>query len=505
MSVETQVRVAPNPFFALMVGLGAVVLAAGIIAGGALAVFALFAAAAFVIFCFYPVLGLYATTATLLLSGSAGVIGYVSTEAAFAVTISKLCGIAALAAWAVNILMRKLRFEFSWPVVFISAFCLWTILGVTMSEDYVYISSEWLRLITLLGYFLLAVNTLNTPRKLHTYIIVILVCGLFSAISGIVQLLMMTPYPPEIEGGISLGAVDAAYIDQESLSGAAAIRVSGRAGHSNWLSLLILLVLPMNFYWFSAAKTKTLKIFIAGLVCIEMIALILTYTRTGLLVGVVLVALLFFRRFYRVTPLRVFALLFGLVIAWMVLPAPYKERVLSPKQYTTSKSVQSRLELQGAALRYSLENPIVGLGIGGFGCSFVHENNPTAQIMQLMVDHQGWLPTFIGTHNMYLQIAADTGYVGLALFLLFIFFTMRGVHRAELRFRAEGDTQAAELASTLFVSLIGFMLCAVFLHALNQKIWWMICAAAVVLPMYSFDFKEKFPPILPISTEAPSK
>jgi len=190
------------------------------------------------------------------------------------------------------------------------------------------------------------------------------------------------------------------------------------------------------------------------------------------------------------------------VFGWIVLPQPYKERVFSPQQYTRSTSVQSRLDMQEAALRYFAQNPLFGYGSGGFGTQFIHERNQSAALMRMYVKYAGWQPVFIGTHNMYLQLLADTGFVGFCLFMAFLTLLLRQLYLKEKRCIAEGDAQGAAMASALFVSLVAFVLCAVFLHGLSQKIWWMIAAAAVVLCLYNMSFKEGLLPKWGWSTEA---
>ncbi len=483
----------------------AVVLAMAIMLAGKLAIYGLIGALLFVLFVGYPVLGLYATTALLLLSGSSGIIGFVNEDATMAVTLSKLSGSAALAAWVANILLRKRPLEVNWPVVLLGAFVLWSLLGSILSVDVGQTWAHWVRLLTLLGYFLLAVNTLNTPKNLHLFVIIVVVCGIITAVAAVAQYFLPQYQVAGAEAWARLGAVDAAFIDQESLQGEAAIRVSGRAGHSNWLAMIILLVMPLNLYWFSTTPSRRLKAFLVLGIGVELMALVLTYTRTGFVIGIIMAALLLLKRFVRLTALRFFAFLLSLVVVWVLLPDAYKERVFSPTQYTGSKSVQSRLQLQESAARYLIENPVAGLGAGGFGVSFVNENNETAQTMGFMVDRMGWLPVFVGAHNMFLEIGADAGGVGLLLYLAFFVLMLRGVFLEEQRCRREGDTNGAALAGALFVSLVGFLLCAVFLHALHQKIWWMMAAAAVAMPLYHLRFKDGVGPLLPWSSEARPK
>lgn len=490
MSTNTLSRSFANPIGGLLILTALVGLPLGILWGGWYALYALAGIFAFILFTGYPVLGLYATTALLLLSGSAGIIGFVDDQAALAVTLAKLCGMAALAAWIISLLLCKSAPRFNNSVTALCFFCVWALAGTVLSGEVALTWPEWVRLITLLGFFLLAVNTLNSAQNIHNFIVIILLCGMAMSFVAVAQHYLPSFQFAGAEAWASLGAVDGAYIDQESLQGEAAIRSSGRAGHSNWLAMILLLVLPLNAYWFSVSKKRSHQLIVLCSVAVGAVALILTYTRTGFVIGVVLALLLLFKRLVRLTPQRLFGALMLLVIVWLMLPGAYKERVFSPKQYTGSQSVNSRLELQESAFRYAVENPLVGLGAGGFGPNFIRENNQTAQTMKFMVERQGWHPVFIGAHNMFLEIAATSGFVGLAIFLFFYVVTLRRTYQLEAAYRKAGDKQGEALASSLFVSLVGFILCAVFLHALTQKIWWMIAAAAIALPLHAISFKE---------------
>ncbi len=484
-----------NPLlFSLMALLLALILAFSIMLQGKLAIFGLVGVLFFICFFTYPVYGLYATTVLLLLSGSTGVIGFVGQEEAMAVTLSKICGTAALGAWMLNVLIRKIRLTLGGPTLLLVLFCAWALMCTIISAERAQVWPEWIRLFTLLGYFLLAVNTLNTPRNLHHFIVLLVMCGFVMSAVAVAQYVFPRFYVGGEAAWATLGAVDGAYIDQESLQGEAAIRVSGRAGHSNWLAMIILLLIPLNFYWYSVTKKNLVKVLIVITFVLEVIALILTYTRTGLMIGTVLGALLFMKQFYRLTPLRISLGFLALVMLWLALPAAYKERVLNPRQYTRSISVMSRLDMQTAAMRYSLENPVFGLGPGGFGIEYIRENTETARTMRYMVDRMGWQPVFVGAHNMYLQLASDMGFVGLSIFIAFYIVLMRHLYRLEEQYIKSGDTQGAAMAGALFISLLAFLLCAVFLHALQQKIWWMVTAVTAALVIYQCQFKKPTEP-----------
>ncbi|MBI1318275.1 MAG: hypothetical protein GC168_04890 [Candidatus Hydrogenedens sp.] len=466
----------------------AIVLASAIMAGGFLGLAGLIGAILFGFFIYYPVFGLYMTVAALILQGSAGVLGAAG-SGAVALTVAQLIGAAAMAAWLINLLIGKLPLASSRAMVLLLCFVVWALFGTILSEHFLVLLPNWARLLFRFALFVLAVNLLNTPKRVHGYIAVIVVCSLIMSLSAVAQYAL-----PQLQtsalGGIS--GHDAAYVDQESLQGEAAVRVSGQAGHSNWLAFFILLVIPLALYWLHTTKDKRIKGLVLATLGLMLVSLVLTFTRTGLVIGVVLALMLAGRRFVLITPLRIFTALLGLVLIWViVLPDAYKERVLSPKQYTQSRSVQSRMELQETAGRYFLENPVFGLGPGGFGMDYVYERSDTATNMYYMVRYSNWNPIFIGTHNWYLQLLCDYGLMGFIFFMCFFYVMFRNLQTHDEKMRRLGDRQGEQLTTSLLISLIAMLLMGVFLHALYQQIWWIIAAAAVAVPLYDIRFAPK--------------
>lgn len=503
MSIAAGERNLTSP--ATLLGLFALacVLALGIVASAKLAIFGLVGALFFVYFMMYPVLGLYATTVLLLLQGSSGVLSLVNDAAPMAITVASLGGAAALAAWLANMLIRKTGLVLNWPILMMAGFIGWalfaTILGVNFGSEF----PHWARLAVRFAYFVFAINVLNSRRKIQYFVLTILVCSFFMAGSGVMQYFMpsLQVTASEAVAGVGGSGGDGAFVDQESLQGEAAVRVSGRAGHSNWLAMILLVVLPLNYFWMTLAKTKRTKLLVLAAVALEIVALVLTFTRTGVIIGVVIAALFLMRGLVRITPLRIFAVLGMMAMAWTALPGPYKERVLNFSMYTSSVSVNSRLELQKAAARYTIENPITGLGVGGFGEEFVHEGNETSATMRYMVYHNGWQAIFIGTHNMYLQITADTGLVGLVFYLAFFVVLLNRLFALRRYYIAKEDHLGSTLTDTSLIAIIAFLVCAIFLHALHQEIWWMLVALGVALEQYRIDFRGPLPK-WGLSTEA---
>lgn len=425
-----------------------------------------------------PVNGLYLTTALLLLSGTLGGLGIV--PYGMPSTAAKACGAATMAAWVLNMLTTEKRLRFGREVFIPLAFAAWALVGISFSLTWRVQLAEWNRLMAVVLYFILAIHLLDTPQRLHRFVVVVLGCAFAMSIYAIAQYFIPRFQLAGVAGIESIaGGADMAFIDPEGTVTGAAVRVTGGTGHSNWLAFMLLLILPLNVYWFTAMKSRRGKLLVLTAVAVELAALVLTFTRVSLIVGLLIALILVARSLVRLNPYRLSALAAALVIAWFFVPTPYKERVLDFSSYSESESTAARFDLQTYAWEYMQEFPVVGVGLGGFGLHFYEENSPYAAMLRWMNDELGFNPLYYGPHNMYLQLGSESGTVGLVLMLLFFLVALLHAHRAERLFRLAGEREMATLAGAVTVSVLAFLLCAVFLHALQQKIWWMVFATAI--------------------------
>lgn len=490
MTAMTEAAGARRP--GVMTGVGitvlALVFALAILAAGTKALVAIVGAVVFVLMLRSPILGLYITTALLLLSGTGSNIG------AFAggvpVTGAKLVGIATIAAWLLNALTTGKRFYTGTPVVLALVFTGWAAVGIALSLAWRAQWPEWTRLLTVVGYFILAIHLLNTRERIHRFVVLILLCGAAMSAFAVAQYVMPSLQAGGVSGIQSIaGGGEFAYVDPEGVSSGAAVRVSGLTGHSNWLAFALLLMLPLNVYWYSTVRSLRAKLFIIVCAMLEMGALVLTFTRLGLVVGVVVALALLAKRLVHINPYRLVAAAVALTVGWTVLPGAYKERVLNFSGYSGSESTSARVELQEYAWQYMRDFPTAGIGLGGFGLKFFDENTRYAAMLRWMNKELGWNPVYYGPHNLYLQVGSEAGTVGLILMVLMMYVGLKNAHRAQRLFQDAGDANMALLAGTVFVSLIAFVFCAVFLHALHQKIWWMVMALSAALPLYAATLK----------------
>jgi putative inorganic carbon (HCO3(-)) transporter len=83
-----------------------------------------------------------------------------------------------------------------------------------------------------------------------------------------------------------------------------------------------------------------------------------------------------------------------------------------------SGSVMIRFILWGVAWKLFLSSPVFGIGFGTFQLIY-------SRYLPTIAD----MPTTLGVHNIYLELLAETGVIGLLVFLLLMYAILREAHR----------------------------------------------------------------------------
>ncbi len=131
-----------------------------------------------------------------------------------------------------------------------------------------------------------------------------------------------------------------------------------------------------------------------------------------------------------------------------------------------------RTDLWTVAWRMVEAHPLDGVGIGNFpGSSVNYVLTPgTVARAQYVIDS----PKV--AHNTYLELWAETGLVGLTLFVVVVGFCLRCAYRAAQEFRRQQDAPMDLLSTALLVAQVGFLAGAFFTSREYSKDIWLILA-----------------------------
>jgi O-antigen ligase len=140
-----------------------------------------------------------------------------------------------------------------------------------------------------------------------------------------------------------------------------------------------------------------------------------------------------------------------------------------------------RSDIWRVAMRVGEAHPIAGAGLNNFETvSAQYVRRPGAlKTLDLIVDRPHV------AHNLYLEAYADTGIIGLLLFVGFIAACLYAAWSAGRRFDRLGYRQLETLATAVLVGGIGFLSAAMFISAGVDKRLWVLLALGPALNVYA--------------------
>jgi O-antigen ligase len=245
--------------------------------------------------------------------------------------------------------------------------------------------SEYLKIVVV---FVLMMNTLTTAKRIEQVTWLILVCCGYIAARGVVDYARGVNL---VEGGRVAGAV------------------GGIFGNPNDLALNMVTFLPAALMVALTQRHSTLRrLAAAGIVALMLATVVFTKSRGGALgLGAVLVAMLFLGR--RIRPGFAAMALGGVLLATPFLPTTFWDRmssIFNEEQDRTmyTGSSEARRVVMGEGIDAFLAFPLTGVGAG----QFKNYNPPERK--------ERWRET----HNALIQVAAETGLAGLAVFAFLI-------------------------------------------------------------------------------------
>jgi probable O-glycosylation ligase (exosortase A-associated) len=243
---------------------------------------------------------------------------------------------------------------------------------------------------------------------------------------------------------------------------------SGLTGNPNDLALMLNLIIPLTGA-LALSSRGAVRLFAIGVMLLSVGGVIITFSRAGFLS----LSATFFMFIVMLVRRRSGAAAIVLLVAVLALPFAL------PKTYVERLSTITNLEQDktGSALgRYNdlrlaldvvAHNPIVGVGLG--------------QDMIALNQVRGQ-STWRSVHNVYLQYAVDLGVPGFLLFAWLHLLCFRSAWAVEKRARREPTlTGLATLAAGVQVSLIAFLVAAMFHPIAYQFYFFSIAGLAVAL------------------------
>lgn len=211
-------------------------------------------------------------------------------------------------------------------------------------------------------------------------------------------------------------------IANATLNGELVLRPYGTLPHPNVLAGFLVVVMILALFMSAENKSRKVlsskyKVLRGFTLVIGSIGLFLTMSRVAILIWVLICA------YYLVVVLKKRMVTYvGALILIVFMLSPLGARFLSTN--TREEAIVQREELNTAAVKMIKASPLLGVGIGNF--------IPTLAEQQKALTVGTYLQP---VHNIFLLVAAETGLIGLLLFVCFLWKTFQRIKMQEVRIK----------------------------------------------------------------------
>jgi len=259
-------------------------------------------------------------------------------------------------------------------------------------------------------------------------------------------------------------------------------RIAGPLGDPNFFAQILLVLVPVALALTWSSRRVGGRVAGYGAAAVLVAGTVLTYSRGGALaLAVVLILALLSRGLGARRLLVGLALLSVLVLS---LPRDFTRRLLtlgeilpgSDEVLDPDSSFGKRRLMVAVAWRMFLDRPLLGVGAGNYTARFPEYVEEVSSVAR---EYEPDGPNY--PHSLYLEVLAETGLAGLALFGLALAACFAGLARARAAFGEAGLAAELALARGLEIALIGYLLSSVFLHGHHIRYLWLLLALAASL------------------------
>ncbi|HMQ30938.1 MAG TPA: O-antigen ligase family protein [Chloroflexaceae bacterium] len=361
-----------------------------------------------------------------------------------------------------------------WLVVMILSGIVSQTLELTQDAIFLYVTEGMIL-------FILVLNAIRTPEMLRRIIWVLLLSGAIMGGLSLYQDLTNT-YDNNYWGLAQVDEMGIFEIGQTALGDVDRKRLGGPIGSENRYAQIMLVLFPLAVFRYWGEREPWLRALAALCALLIVAGMALTFSRGAAVALVGLLVLMVVWRYIKISQALVLCLALGLFLS--VMTPDYFFRLVSLREVSGLVSseegdpdgaLRGRFTSNMAAIVTFAEHPILGVGPGAY---FRLYSQSVANELGLR-----FLTTNRRAHNLYLEIAADTGIVGLVTFLSIPTVTVLGLWRTRRRWLT-ARPEYANMATALILALAGYMATAVFLHLSYQRYFWFLLAlahAAIVL------------------------
>jgi O-antigen ligase len=168
--------------------------------------------------------------------------------------------------------------------------------------------------------------------------------------------------------------------------------------------------------------------------------------------------------------LILFLAILVMTVGFFALPEQYQARYMRFAEVAENldEASSGRWTIWFTGAKMAVERPVFGIGAGAFVWAYASGDYGS--------------PQYLEPHNLFIQIAATTGFIGLAVWLTFLWFLISQM--LDLRRSIISQTKsswAGPFINGFLVAIASLLVSGMFGHNLYRYTWYVVAALIVVL------------------------
>ena len=264
-------------------------------------------------------------------------------------------------------------------------------------------------------------------------------------------------------------------------------RLEGAIGEKNFFAQIMLMLGMISLTQISGARTRKLRLLAMASAGLAFIAVTLTFSRGA---AVALAGTIFVATLLSVITWRQLGAAIAIVIVLLLAFPQFSVRLLSIQESlsfatgsgsTSDQSTRGRATQMLAALIIFTDHPVIGVGPNQYR-NYVQDVGNELGIKRLTETRQA--------HNLYLDVASNSGLLGFTAIMGIFFLTLRDLNRVRKRWMNDNPELAA-IASGFILAIISFLISGLFLHMSYERYLWVILAVAAATVRISQEVSQQ--------------
>ena len=255
-------------------------------------------------------------------------------------------------------------------------------------------------------------------------------------------------------------------------------RLGGFVGDPNGFALELLAGIAVTLFLVTTSKSLFVRFILIFFICVSIVDILLSASRTGvfilLLFPVLYIIFLYYGRKKTINMIRFIKSLVMPIFLVLIIFIAYTHyagsAIIAREQIMLSgsdESIEGRLDCFKSGMEMFLDHPLFGIGLGNF--SMVHQNYYANDIRY----------SYLGPHNMYLQVLSESGLLGFISFLAIIIISIKNLFYSIKNVKYIEDSNkfdAIHICWAVLLCIVVYLIAGFALTVTYAKYFWIMLA-----------------------------